>query len=268
MYMLEIYNLHAQAGEKSILKGIDLTIKPGEMHVIMGPNGSGKSTLANLLVGHPDYRATQGSVTFEGEDLLTLPPEERARRGLFMAFQYPVEVPGVSNLQMLKAALNAKRAFHGEEPVDAMTFFEMLETPMKRLKLDESMLDRPVNSGFSGGEKKRNEMLAMTILEPRLCILDETDSGLDIDALRDISQGIHAMCTHDRAILVITHYQRLLDYLSPNRVHVMADGQIVHSGDSSLAQMLEEHGYGWLSDANHPFFKTSSAPPHREGGTS
>ena len=241
--MLKIENLHASVGGKAILKGIDLEVAPGEVHAIMGPNGSGKSTLANVLAGRDGYEVTAGSVTYLGKDLLELPPEERAREGVFLAFQYPVEIPGVKNLYFLKAAINAGRKHRGEPELDAMDFLKLTKEKMKLVELDEALSKRNVNEGFSGGEKKRNEIFQMALLEPRLAILDETDSGLDIDALRTVSSGVNALRSPDRAMVVITHYQRLLDYIVPDRVHVLYQGKIVRSGDKSLARTLEKHGY-------------------------
>jgi Fe-S cluster assembly ATP-binding protein len=247
--MLEIRDLHASAGGAEILAGIDLTLGPGEVHAVMGPNGSGKSTLANVLAGRESVEVTRGSVRFEGQDLLTFAPEERARMGIFLAFQYPVEIPGIANSYFLKAALNAVRTHRGEEELDAMDFLGLVREKMKLVSMDEKFLNRSVNEGFSGGEKKRNEILQMAVLEPKLAILDETDSGLDIDALRTVADGVNALRSPNRSILVITHYQRLLDYIVPDRVHVLAGGRIVRSGDKQLAIELEQRGYGWISDA-------------------
>ena len=244
--MLQIVNLHARVEEKAILRGINLTVGTGEVHAIMGPNGSGKSTLARVLAGHPEYEVTGGEVLFEGEDLLSMDPESRARAGVFMAFQYPVEIPGVNNAYFLKAALNALRKHRGEEELDAMDFMGLVRGRMKELDIDEALLNRPVNEGFSGGEKKRNEIFQMAVLEPKLGILDETDSGLDIDALKIVAHGVNAMRSPDRAFLVVTHYQRLLNYVVPDVVHVLTDGRIVLSGGKELAFELEEKGYGWL----------------------
>ncbi len=244
--MLEIRNLHAGAGGVSILRGIDLVVRAGEVHAVMGPNASGKSTLSNVLAGRPSVEVTQGEVLFEGRDLLALPPEERARAGIFLAFQYPVEIPGVSNSYFLKAALNAVRKHRGEPELDAIEFLELAREKMKLVEADEKLLHRSINEGFSGGEKKRNEILQMTLLEPRLAILDETDSGLDIDALRVVGGGVNALRAPHRAMIVITHYQRLLDYIVPDRVHVLAGGRIVRSGGKDLAQELERRGYAWL----------------------
>ncbi len=250
--MLEIRDLHATAHKKEILKGIDLTINRGEVHAIMGPNGSGKSTLARVLSGHPEYEVTRGQVLFEGKDLLELDPEERAREGLFMAFQYPVEIPGVNNAYFLKAALNAVRAHRGEPELDAIEFMQLVNDRLKLLHIDQELLKRPVNEGFSGGEKKRNEIFQMLVLQPKLAVLDETDSGLDIDALKTVAEGVNAARSADRAILVVTHYQRLLNHIVPDIVHVLADGRIVKSGDKDLALHLEEHGYGWITEDTEP----------------
>ncbi len=247
--MLKIENLHARAGGAEILKGIDLTIRPGEVHAIMGPNGSGKSTVANVLAGRPSVEVTEGSIRYEGEDLLALAPEERARRGIFLAFQYPVEIPGIGNSYFLKAALNAVRTARGEDELDAFDFLAVIREKMKLVEMDEKFMNRSVNEGFSGGEKKRNEILQMAVLEPKLAILDETDSGLDIDALRTVADGVNALRSPERSMIVITHYQRLLDYIVPDTVHVLADGSIVRSGGKELALELEERGYGWLEGA-------------------
>jgi Fe-S cluster assembly ATP-binding protein len=244
--MLSIHNLEARVDEKPILKGLNLEVKAGEVHAIMGPNGSGKSTLSHVLAGRPGYEVTGGSVTFEGQDLLSLKPEERAREGVFLAFQYPVEIPGVSNIYLLKAALNAIRKHRGEAEVDAMDFLQLVKSRIRALNLDEQFLYRGVNEGFSGGEKKRNEILQMAILEPKLCILDETDSGLDIDALKIVADGVNALRAENRSFVMVTHYQRLLDYIKPDVVHVLAHGQIVRSGGPELALELEAKGYGWL----------------------
>ena len=244
--MLTVSNLHAAAAGHEILRGIDLRINAGEVHAIMGPNGSGKSTLARVLAGHPDYQVTAGEVLYDGQDLLVMDPESRARAGVFMAFQYPVEIPGVSNAYFLKAALNALRAHRGEQELDAVEFMALVRDRMTELGIDRTLLNRPVNEGFSGGEKKRNEIFQMAVLEPRLAILDETDSGLDIDALKIVAHGVNAMRRPDRAFLLVTHYQRLLDYVVPDTVHVLADGRIVRSGGKDLAFELEEKGYGWL----------------------
>ena len=244
--MLEIKNLHARVGDREILKGIDLHVNTGEVHAIMGPNGSGKSTLAGVLVGRPGFEVTEGSVRYLGNDLLGMEPEDRARAGLFLAFQYPVEIPGVNNAYLLKAALNEQRRHRGEAEVDAMDFLELVRDRMKALEIDTSLLNRPVNAGFSGGEKKRNEIFQMSVLEPKLAILDETDSGLDIDALQIVAKGVNAMRNPDRAFLVVTHYQRLLHYIVPDYVHVLSAGRIVKSGGKELALELEDKGYGWL----------------------
>ena len=244
--MLQITNLQARVEDKPILKGINLTVKPGEVHAIMGPNGSGKSTLAGVLAGKGEYEVTGGEVTFDGKDLLDLDPEERAREGLFLAFQYPVEIPGVSNSYFLKAALNAVRKHRGEAEVDAIEFMKLVKAKMKVLEMDPAFLGRSVNQGFSGGEKKRNEIFQMAVLEPRLALLDETDSGLDIDALQVVSKGVNALRSPDRATIVVTHYQRLLNYIVPDFVHVLANGRIIRSGGKELALELEAKGYGWL----------------------
>lgn len=249
MKMLEIKNLHASIGGKEILRGIDLTVNAGEVHAIMGPNGSGKSTLSNVLAGRVDYEITKGEVIYNGENLLQLAPEERAQRGVFLAFQYPVEIPGVSNIYLLKAALNAVRKYQGLDELDAIDFLTLVRSKMQLVKMDEQFLHRSVNEGFSGGEKKRNEILQMALLEPTLAILDETDSGLDIDALKIVSDGVNALRNQDRAIVMITHYQRLLDYIVPDFVHVLSEGRIVKSGDKELAKELEKSGYSWIHDA-------------------
>ncbi len=244
--MLEIRNLHASTGGTPILKGIDLRVAAGELHAVMGPNGSGKSTLANVLAGRPSVQVESGEVLFDGSDLLGLAPEERARRGIFLAFQYPVEIPGVGNNYFLKASLNAVRAHRGEPELDAMDFLAIVREKMKLVAMPSELMNRPINAGFSGGEKKRNEILQMLLLEPRLCILDETDSGLDIDALREVAAGVNALRSPERSMLIITHYQRLLDYIEPDYVHVLNDGRIVRSGGKDLALELEEKGYGWI----------------------
>src|SRR5437667_2614370 len=244
--MLTIFNLHAKVDDNEILKGVNLKIRKGEVHAIMGPNGSGKSTLAGVLAGRDDYEVTEGDVLFEGKNLLEMDPEERAREGLFLAFQYPVEIPGVSNTYFLRAALNAIRKHRGQQELDAKDFLKLVKEKMKILHIDTELLKRPVNEGFSGGEKKRNEIFQMAVLDPRLAILDETDSGLDIDALRIVADGVNAMRSKDRAILVVTHYQRLLNYIVPDKVHVLYDGRIVKSGGKELALELEEKGYGWI----------------------
>lgn len=247
--MLEIRNLRAGIGEKEILKGIDLTVKAGEVHAIMGPNGSGKSTLAQVLAGRDLYTVTGGEVRYAGRNLLEMPPEERAREGVFLAFQYPVEIPGVNNMYFLRTALNAGRKHRGLEELDAMDFLAQVNEKVKLLGMSETLLARPVNEGFSGGEKKRNEILQMAILEPRLAILDETDSGLDIDALKAVAGGINLLRGPERGIVMVTHYQRLLDYVTPDFVHVMAGGRIVRSGGKELALELEAQGYAWLEEA-------------------
>ena len=244
--MLEITNLTASAGGKDILKGITLSVNVGEVHAIMGPNGSGKSTLAQVLAGHPSYEVTGGTVQFEGEDLLELPPEERAHKGVFLAFQYPIEIPGVSNAYFLRSAYNAMRVARGGEEIDPMEFLDVMEAKLKIVEMDDAMLSRSVNMGFSGGEKKRNEILQMAVLEPKLAILDETDSGLDIDALRVVAEGVNKLRRPDNAAIVVTHYQRLLNYIVPDFVHVLAGGRIIRSGTKELALELEEKGYDWL----------------------
>ena len=244
--MLEISDLAARVAGKEILNGVNLTVKAGEVHAIMGPNGSGKSTLAQVLAGREDYEVTRGSVSFEGQDLLAMRAEERARAGLFLGFQYPVEIPGVNNVYLLKAALNAKRKAAGEPEVDAYDFLALIRQKMKFMQMSEAFLTRGVNEGFSGGEKKRNEVLQMLVLEPKLAILDETDSGLDIDALKVVSQGVNSLRDPARAVVLVTHYQRLLDYVIPDYVHVLSGGRIVKSGDKSLAHELEKRGYDWV----------------------
>jgi Fe-S cluster assembly ATP-binding protein len=247
--LLKITNLHAEAGGNRILNGLDLEIGAGEVHAVMGPNGSGKSTLAHLVAGREGYRVLEGSIEYDGQDILEMDPEERARTGIFLAFQYPVEIPGVNNTYFLKAALNAIRKHRGEPPLDAIDFLKLVREKLKVLHLDEGLLNRPVNEGFSGGEKKRNEIFQMAVLEPRLAILDETDSGLDIDALRDVAAGVNSLRAPDRSMLVVTHYQRLLEYIVPDRVHVLYKGRIVRSGGKELALELEERGYSWIEEA-------------------
>lgn len=246
--MISIKNLHVSVGDKAILKGVNLEIPAGEVHAIMGPNGAGKSTLSHVLSGKAGYTVTEGSVTYKGQDLLALEPEMRAREGVFLAFQYPVEIPGVSNIYLLKAALNTMRKHRGEAEVDALDFLALVKDKIKALEMDEKFLYRAVNEGFSGGEKKRNEILQATILEPSFCILDETDSGLDIDALKVVSAGVNALRDEARSFLMITHYQRLLDYIKPDVVHVLADGKIVKSGGPELALELEAKGYHWVEE--------------------
>jgi Fe-S cluster assembly ATP-binding protein len=244
--MLKIHNLKVQIDGNEILHGIDLEVQPGEVHAIMGPNASGKSTLASVLAGREDFQVQEGEVLYDGHNLLEMAPEERAREGLFLAFQYPVEIPGVNNIYFLKSALNALRKHRGEPELDAIEFLALVRERMKLVGLDESLLSRSVNEGFSGGEKKRNEILQMAVLEPRLAILDETDSGLDIDALRVVAEGVNRLRSPERSIILVTHYQRLLDYVVPDYVHVLSGGRIVRSGDRTLALELEEKGYGWL----------------------
>jgi len=245
--MLKIDDLHVQVDGKEILKGLTLTVPTGEVHAVMGPNGSGKSTLANVLAGRPGYEVTAGSVTYQGRDLLALAPEERAREGVFLGFQYPVEIPGVNNVYLLKAAVNAARKHRGLEEVDAFEFLTLVKDKMRLMRMEESMLSRGVNEGFSGGEKKRNEVLQMLVLEPRLAILDETDSGLDIDALKIVAHGVNTLRSPERSLVLVTHYQRLLDYIVPDHVHVLVKGRIARSGDKSLALELERRGYDWVS---------------------
>ena len=250
--MLNIDNLHASINERDILKGLSLQVKPGEVHAIMGPNGAGKSTLGNILAGRDGYEVTAGGVEFEGQDLLDLEPEERAAAGVFLAFQYPVEIPGVNNTYFLRSALNAQRKSRGEAELDSMQFLKLVREKLAVLHLDDRLLHRGVNEGFSGGEKKRNEIFQLAVLEPKLAILDETDSGLDIDALKHVADGVNALRSPDRAFIVITHYQRLLDYIKPDVVHVLADGRIVQSGGPELALQLEEKGYAWVKDRVAP----------------
>ncbi len=247
--MLEIKNLKVRTGDTEILRGLSLSVKPGEVHAIMGPNGSGKSTLAQVIAGHEGYEVTGGSVSFNGSNLLELEPEERAREGIFLGFQYPVEIPGVNNAYLLKAAMNARRKHQGLEEIDAFEFLKLAREKMAVLGIDPKFLNRGVNEGFSGGEKKRNEILQMAMLEPRLAILDETDSGLDIDALKAVAEGVNALRCPDRAIVLITHYQRLLEHVEPDFVHVLSEGKIARSGDKSLALKLEEKGYEWVREA-------------------
>ena len=246
--MLEIRDLHAGVGDVEILKGINLTVNAGEFHAIMGPNGSGKSTLARVLSGHQSYTCTGGDILYKGQSILDLPPEERAREGIFMAFQYPYEIPGVSTQEFLKTAYNSLREHRGQPELDAVEFYRFLKDKLQIVEMDPSYLNRPLNDGFSGGEKKRNEILQMAVLEPDLAVLDETDSGLDIDALRIVSEGINRLRSPSKAVLLITHYQRMLDYVEPDYVHVLIDGRIVESGDGSLALHLEEHGYDWVRE--------------------
>jgi Fe-S cluster assembly ATP-binding protein len=244
--MLEIRNLRAHVGDKEILRGIDLSVAAGEVHAIMGPNGSGKSTLAHVISGRENYRVTAGEVLYQGKDLLAMTPEERAREGIFQAFQYPVEIPGVSTTYFLKAAVNAVRKHRGQEELDAMEFLALIREKMKLVEMDQALVNRPLNEGFSGGEKKRNEILQMAVLDPKLAVLDETDSGLDIDALRVVAGGVNALRAKDRAMIVITHYQRLLNYIVPDFVHVLSEGRIIKSGSKELAHELEAKGYDWL----------------------
>jgi len=250
--MLKIDNLHVRVAGREILKGLSLDVKPGEVHAIMGPNGAGKSTLGNVLAGREGYEITDGSVMFEGNDLFALEPEQRAAAGVFLAFQYPVEIPGVNNTYFLRAALNAQRKARGEVELDSMQFLKRVRAKLAVLHLDDRLLQRGVNEGFSGGEKKRNEIFQLAVLEPKLAILDETDSGLDIDALKNIAEGVNSLRAPDRAFLLITHYQRLLDYIRPDVVHVLADGRIVESGGPELALQLEQHGYAWIKDRVAP----------------
>ena len=244
--MLEIKGLRANIGENEILKGVDLTVRKGEVHAVMGPNGSGKSTLAQVIAGHPAYEVTAGSVTYDGQDLLEMEPEERAQAGIFLAFQYPVEIPGVTNAYFLRSAYNAIRKARGEDEVDPLEFLDVMEEKMKLVDMDPAMLNRSVNAGFSGGEKKRNEIVQLAVLNPRLAILDETDSGLDIDALRIVADGVNKLRSPEKSAIVVTHYQRLLNYIVPDYVHVLAGGRFVRSGSKELAVELEEHGYDWI----------------------
>ena len=244
--MLKISDLKVTVDGKAILNGVDLDVSPGEVHAIMGPNGSGKSTLANVIAGRDDYEVTNGSVSFMGNDLLSMAPEDRAREGVFLAFQYPVEIPGVANIALLKEGLNAARRHRGEPELDALDFLKLVREKLKLVEMKEEFLYRSVNEGFSGGEKKRNEIFQMAILEPRLAVLDETDSGLDIDALKIVAGGVNALRSEERSVILVTHYQRLLDYIVPDRVHVLAEGRIVRSGDKQLALDLEERGYSWI----------------------
>lgn len=245
--MLNILDLHVRVDNKAILRGVDLQVRAGEVHAIMGPNGSGKSTLANVLAGRDGYEVSQGSVAFEGQDLLELAPEERACAGIFLAFQYPVEIPGVNNVYLLKAAVNAIRKSRGEAELDAVEFLGLVKQKMKLVRMKEELLNRSVNEGFSGGEKKRNEIFQMAVLEPKLAILDETDSGLDIDALKIVAEGVNSLRNQERAIVLVTHYQRLLDYIKPDRVHVLSNGRIIKSGGPGLALELEQKGYDWIA---------------------
>lgn len=246
--MLEIKDLHASIGEKEILRGINLSVKPGEIHAVMGPNGSGKSTLAQVIAGHPSFEVTKGSVTYDGDNLLEMEPEVRAQRGVFLAFQYPIEIPGVTNSYFLRSAYNEIRKARNEPELDPLEFLDLMESKTKIVEMDQGMMNRSVNTGFSGGEKKRNEILQMAVLEPKLAILDETDSGLDIDALKIVSNGVNALRRPDNATIVVTHYQRLLNYIVPDYVHVLAGGRIVRSGGKELAMELEERGYDWLQE--------------------
>jgi len=256
--MLEIKNLHVRVENKDILWGVDLRVNAGEVHAIMGPNGSGKSTLANVLAGRDNYVVTQGEVRYEGRDLLAMAPEERARAGIFLGFQYPVEIPGVSNIYLLKAALNAQRKHRGEPELDAMDFLTLIKEKVKLMQMDQSMLYRSVNEGFSGGEKKRNEILQMVVLNPKLAILDETDSGLDIDALKVVAEGVNANRRPDRAIVLVTHYQRMLNYIVPDHVHVLVQGRIAKAGRRELALELEQKGYGWIENQAAPQVRAST----------
>ena len=246
--MLTIKNLHVKVADKQILNGLNLQVNAGEVHAIMGPNGSGKSTLANVLAGRDGYEITDGSIFYDGQDISRLSPEERACEGIFLAFQYPVEIPGVNNIYMLKAAVNAVRKHHGESPLDSIEFMNLIKEKVKLVNLNEDLLKRSVNEGFSGGEKKRNEIFQMAVLEPRLAILDETDSGLDIDALKTVAEGVNSLRSPDRAFILVTHYQRLLNYIVPDQVHVLTDGKIIRSGHRELALQLEEKGYDWVKE--------------------
>ncbi|HCF73406.1 MAG TPA: Fe-S cluster assembly ATPase SufC [Gammaproteobacteria bacterium] len=255
--MLNVENLNVAVADEPILKGLSLQVNAGEVHAIMGPNGSGKSTLANVIAGREGYEITSGSVVFEGQNLLELAPEDRARQGIFLAFQYPVEIPGVNNVYMLKAAVNAIRKHRGDEELDAIDFLKLVREKLKLVEMKEEFLHRPVNVGFSGGEKKRNEILQMALLEPRLAMLDETDSGLDIDALKVVASGVNGLRGKDRAIVLVTHYQRLLDFIVPDHVHVLAGGRVLKSGGKELALELEEHGYGWVEQSVSPSAETA-----------
>jgi Fe-S cluster assembly ATP-binding protein len=264
--MLEIHDLHARVGEREILRGLDLSVKAGEVHAIMGPNGSGKSTLAHVLAGRPGYTVTSGTVSYKGRDLLVLSPEERAREGVFIAFQYPVEIPGVSNIYFLKAAVNAVRKHRGLPELDAIDFLSMVKERSKIVEIDEALVKRPVNEGFSGGEKKRNEIFQMAILDPFLAVLDETDSGLDIDALRIVARGINSLRNPQRAMIVVTHYQRLLEYVVPDFVHVLVEGRIAKSGGKEMALELEERGYAWLEKEPAPALPSPAGAGERRSG--
>ncbi len=246
--MLEIHNLHAKVGDKEILKGVDLTIRDGEIHAVMGTNGAGKSTLSKVIVGDPAYEVTEGTITFNGQDLLAMKPEERANAGIFMSFQLPVEIPGVSMTNFMKAAVNARRKARGEEPIKAAEFIKMMKEKRQLVEIDQKLMNRSVNEGFSGGEKKRNEIFQMAMLEPTFCILDETDSGLDVDALRIVATGFNKLRKPETSAIVITHYERLLDYIRPDVVHVLIDGRIVKTGEASLAQKIEDEGFDWIKE--------------------